>query len=96
MLYCMVFICKNYRHKRLCEYLGLHAGEAGLFKCVVTGTVHVSEGTVCQLHESAPSTDTYSHKARHDIPHFCGTQRFMSYSTKAQHWTLSPFPITAI
>jgi hypothetical protein len=61
MLYCMGFVCKNYRHKRLCEYLRLHAGEAGLFKCVQTRTVQVS--TVYQLHEPAPSTDAYSHKA---------------------------------
>lgn len=63
MLYWRVFICKNERYKRLCEYLGLHAGEAGLFKDVLTRTVSVSDGTAYQLHEPGPCTDTYSHKS---------------------------------
>jgi len=39
-----------------------------------------------------PCADTYSHKAGRDIPQFCGTQRFIHYTTKAHHWILSPFP----
>ena len=57
MLYCMVCICKNYRHKRLREYLGLHAREVRLSKCVLARTTRVSDDTVYQLHEPSPSTD---------------------------------------